>query len=88
MEESFDKLIEIARDFYRGWKWSTENEYTRIEYESFVNQVEEPLNCEIAKLLTQGISIHEIEKQIETIKQEVWPELNIKNCQNIKMKHN
>ncbi|MBN1930537.1 MAG: hypothetical protein JW786_02880 [Desulfobacterales bacterium] len=75
MEKSFDKLKEIARDFYRGWKWSTEHVYTRTEYECFVNQVEEPLNCEIAKLLAQGVSMHEIEKKMDAIRQEVWPEL-------------
>ena len=74
MEESFDKLIKIAKDFYLGWKWSTEHQYTKREYESFVNQVEEPLNCEVARLYKNGFTMDEINRVMNRVKEQIWSE--------------
>ncbi len=78
MAEPFERLKRLAKAFYEGWKWSVNHRYTEADVEAFVNEVEEPLNCEAAKLLNQGIKMEEIEQIMESAKQEVWPEFSNK----------
>ncbi len=80
MEEPFRLLKEISRDFYRGWKWSIEHKSNRKEFEAFVNQVEEPLNLEIGKLINQGYSMNQIETFMTEAQIEVWPEFKKNFC--------
>ncbi|MBN2416958.1 hypothetical protein JXO52_14015 [bacterium] len=73
MAGPFDKLNKLAKAFYEGWKWSTQHPITDEDREAFANEVEEPLNCEAARLIGQGYSIDDIDRILLEAKQEVWP---------------
>lgn len=75
MADAFERLRRLAKAFYEGWKWSVDHRYTEADLKAFVNEVEEPLNCEVLKLLNRGFKMVDIEQILESAKQEVWPDV-------------
>ena len=73
MADPFERLRKLAKAFYEGWKWSVHHQYSETDLETFVNEVEEPLNCEAVRLLNQGFKLADIEQILYSAKQEVWP---------------
>jgi hypothetical protein len=82
MASPFDRLEMLGRAFYEGWKWSVNNHYTNEDWEAFVNEVAEPMNCEVIKLINQGYSMSRIDKILESARLDVWPEMMKKEIRN------
>ena len=57
-----------------GRKWSLNHDYTEKQYKQFVEQVEEPLNCMVATLIADGVTINQIDTMMEHVSHTVWPE--------------
>ena len=72
MEIDFKVLKKLSVAFFTGWKWSLENAYSPADYEAFLNEVEESLNFEVARLMGLGVGLSEIERIMREAEREVW----------------